>query len=107
MHLPWVAAHPFATLSESKRYIYQQCLIRLVVGFCRILSRLDEVFNNDPDFGFCFGGRKYPQRILQRRNAELLAIAIINLGSTNTLVRGFADAWMRARKVRCQLRRIK
>lgn len=107
MHLLWVAAHPSATLPEWKRYIYQQCLLQLVVGFCRILSRLDEAFNNDPDFGFCFGGRRYPQWLLQRRNAELLAIAIINLGSTNTLVRGFADAWVRAREVRCQPRRIK
>ncbi|OCL09185.1 hypothetical protein AOQ84DRAFT_221144 [Glonium stellatum] len=96
MHLPWVAAHPSATLSESKRYIYQECLIQLVVGFCRILSRLDKAFNNDPDFSFCFGGRGYPRWILQQRNAELLAIAIINLGSTNILVHGFRDAWMRA-----------
>ena len=107
MHLSWVAAHPSVTLPEWKRYIYQQCLIQLVVGFCRILSRLDEAFDNDPDFGFYFGDRRYSQLILQRRNAELLAIAIINLGSTNTLARGFADAWVRAREVRCQPRRIK
>jgi len=68
---------------------------------------LDEAFNNDPDFGFCFSGKRYSPWILQRRNAELLAIAITNLGSTNTPVRGFADAWMRAREVRCQLKRIK
>ena len=107
VHLPWIAAHPSATLSESGRYIYQQCLVQLVIGFCRMLSRLDEAFDNDPDFGYCFSGRKYSRWILQRRNAELLAIAIVNLGSTSALVRGFADAWVRAREVRCQLSQVK
>jgi hypothetical protein len=77
--------------------------VQLVVGFCDILSRLDEAFDNDSEFGFCFGSRKYSRWILQRRNAELMAIAIINLWSTNTPVRGFANAWTRAREVRYQL----
>jgi hypothetical protein len=107
MHLPRIAAHQYATLSELSRYVFQQRLVQLVIGFCRLLFRLDEAFTSDPGFSFCLGSMNYPRWILQRRNVELVAIAIINLGSTNAPVRGFAHAWETAKKVRCQLRHIK
>ncbi|KAI9731582.1 MAG: hypothetical protein M1834_004702 [Cirrosporium novae-zelandiae] len=87
-----------SALPELDREIYKQCLVQLVIGFSRILSRLNEVFSKDPKFKFSFGRRGYPQWILQRRNAELLATAIIYLGSTSTPPRGFMEAWTKAKE---------
>ena len=72
--------------------ILRECLIDLVNGFMRLLWRVDQGFG-DKSFAFSYGGRAYPRETLQQRNAELLAIALINVADYEPQPPGFLQAW--------------
>ncbi|KAL9029644.1 MAG: hypothetical protein Q9196_002143 [Gyalolechia fulgens] len=63
---------------ESDRKIYEQCLVKLTNNFCHLLTWLDSRLTRNSDFRI--GNHTYKIALLQRRNAELLAVARLNLG---------------------------
>ncbi len=56
---------------------YHECLLQLVQTFSRLLTRLDKALQQG--WSFSYGKRKYHQSLLQQRNAEFLAIGLVNL----------------------------
>ena len=78
--------------------ILRECLIDLVNGFIHLLWRVDQGFE-DKSFAFSYGGRAYPRETLQQRNAELLAIALINVAEYEPQPPGFFQAWRSFQKV--------
>ncbi|KAL8762219.1 MAG: hypothetical protein Q9184_001736 [Pyrenodesmia sp. 2 TL-2023] len=67
---------------------YQQCLVDLMKGFCHLLEWLDRQFSSSPKF--FVGSVPYQAALLQQRNAELLALAFLNLslgGAYSSLLR--------------------
>ena len=95
--------HPKESLKPlewSDKAIYQVCLVRLLTAFCDALSHLDEAFQNpDSEFGFSYGGRNYHSSLLQQRNAELLAIVIVNVRASSGALKGLVEAWAYVQKV--------
>ena len=67
-------ARPSAWETKHK---YRECLLGLVQTFAQLLKFLDLAFKRD--FSFSIGGKFYPKSLLQRRNAECLAICLVNL----------------------------
>ena len=63
-----------------------------------MLSRLDEALSH-PDFKFQFGRKLYSPRILEGRNAEILAVALVNLSHSKPPPRGLVDTLNRVAKV--------
>ena len=78
--------------------ILRECLIDLINGFIRLLWRVDQGFE-DKSFAFSYGGRAYPRETLQQRNAELLAIALINVAEYEPQPPGLLQAWRSFRQV--------
>lgn len=68
-------------------------------SFCHILSRIDKAAL-PTDFFLC-NGSFHPSLLLRERNAELLAILVVNLAATSPEPpTGFNEAWVRAKEVR-------
>ncbi|KAH0558794.1 hypothetical protein GP486_004562 [Trichoglossum hirsutum] len=102
MHLPLVADHAHrSNLLDFEKTIYQESLQLLLSKFCRLLWHLEQAFSRSPhdQFSFRFGSSLYPRHFLQRRNAELLAVILINLNNICPYVRGFANAFRDVREV--------
>ncbi len=80
--------------------IYQQSLVKIITRFSDILSKWDVAFEFDTA-NFLYGSRSYPHSLLQRRNVELLLVAITNLGIRAVLPAGFLSACDALRKICC------
>jgi hypothetical protein len=91
-HFPWfaqgLANQPTYRLHPQEIDIYAKSLLHLIACFGRLLSLLRDF----PGQGFSLGLRTYPFRLLHRRNAELLALGIINLGFSHPRIDGFSQA---------------
>lgn len=87
IHLPWFGQCLLATdVPNSDLRIYASSLLELITCFCRLLSS-DSL--SSPVFRL--GVSNYPSRLLHRRNIELLALAIVNLGLSRAGVQGFEE----------------
>lgn len=86
----WV--RPLALEIKQK---YRECLLRLTESFARLLSQLDSAFKQD--FSFSVGGKFYSYTLLQQRNAEFLAVGLVNLPASHP---GIGLAKDHANKVR-------
>ena len=64
-------------LAEETKHKYRECLLRLINRFAQLLDNLDPEFKRD--FSFSLGGKNYRSALLQQRNAECLAVGLINL----------------------------
>lgn len=86
------------SLDWRDRYVYQQCLVKLVDGFSRLLFRVDWALQ-DTKAGFTFasGGQTYDKVMLQQRNLELFATILVNFAGTE---QGFSQACNKFRTVR-------
>ena len=85
-------------LNISDVEILRECLIDLVSGFTRLLCRVNQGFE-DKSFAFSYGRKAYPREMLQQRNVELLAIALINAADYQPQPSGFLQAWRSFQKV--------
>lgn len=66
------------------KHKYRDCLLGLMQSFTRLLNDLDSAFKQN--FSFFLGGKPYPYTLLQqlqRRNAEFLAICLVNLPASH------------------------
>lgn len=72
-----VAESHLKTLHSLDKKTYQQCLSRLVKVFCNGLKFLDTHLTQNSDF--CVGHHTYKASLLHQRNAEILAVASLNL----------------------------
>lgn len=99
IHLPWFAHFGQSLLAgeapSRDLRIYANGLLELTTCFCKLLSRLGSL----PGPGFRLGVSNYPSRLLHRRNTELLALAIVNLGFSNAGVDGFKQVLERVCQV--------
>lgn len=59
------------------KHKYEECLLRLVQSFSRLLGSLDVALKQG--FSFSFGRWSYSELLLQQRNAECLATGLVNL----------------------------
>lgn len=64
-------------LAWQDKHKYQECLLEVIQSFARLLDRLDSAFKQG--FSFSIGGIFYPHSLLQQRNAECLAVGLVNL----------------------------
>ena len=91
MHLAWFTDAGqclfMKEISTSETQIYASGLLDLINCFCQILAALCSL----PIPGFRQGHSAYPTRLLHRRNTELLAIAIANIGLSNNRLAGFQE----------------
>lgn len=95
-HLPWFGQSLIAEEIPSRElHIYGSSLVELTICYCELLSNLTSL----PSPRFRLGKSDYPSRLLHRRNVELLAIAIVNLGYSNAGAEGFKNGWARMRQV--------
>ena len=62
------------------RYRYQQCLIGLAGGFCRVLRRMNE---SPSRITLLCSSRPHEALPLQKRNAEFMAILIANVAAVS------------------------
>ena len=76
-------------LAEETKYKYRECLLRLIQSLAQLLERLDSAFKQD--FSFLLGGKRYPYALLQRRNAECLAVGLINLPASHPVTKDRAN----------------
>ncbi|KAL8684834.1 MAG: hypothetical protein Q9224_006108, partial [Gallowayella concinna] len=84
LHLPLVcdsAASRKLHMPSHKRE-YQNCLLRLVKQFCVVLKYMDQQLW--PNSNLRLGNQNYQISLLQQRNAELLAIALLNIKLSDT-----------------------
>ena len=99
IHLPrfaHLAQSPLARETSSRDLrTYASSLLELTTCYCQLLSRLGSL----PGPGFRHGVSSYPSRLLHRRNTELLALVIVNLGLSNAGVEGFKELWERVCQV--------
>ena len=99
IHLPWFAHVAQSSLAReiSSRDLrtYASSLLELTMCYCQLLSLLGSL----PGPGFRLGVSNYPSRLLHRRNIELLALVIVNLGLSNAGVKGFNEVWERVCQV--------
>ena len=72
-----------ATLDSEQRFAYRDALLLLITTFIELLQKLNGPLQADASFHS--HGCGYPSRILQQRNAELLAIIIVNLSAIRDL----------------------
>jgi len=102
MYVPWIVRSSLQGPPQNweETTIYQQSLVKIITRFCDILSKWDAAFEFDTA-NFMYGSRSYPYSLLQRRNVELLLVAITNLGTRAVLPAGFLSACDAVRKVRC------
>lgn len=88
IHLPWfsrmIQSQPENVASNREANIYAGCLLELIMCFCQLLS--------PPVSRFRLGLSHYPSRLLHQRNAQLVALAIVNLGSSNQRAAGYNEA---------------
>ena len=81
-----------APFTWEQRCTCRDSLVLLLTTFIELLQWLNEPPQADADF--CTGSRFYPRRILQQRNAELLAVIIINLRAIPSLwTQGLVPIW--------------
>ena len=82
----WVDLHLSGILTKNslvnaldfqQRCIYRDALVLLLRAFVELLHFADTSLQKTETFQLC--GRKYPSRILQQRNCELLTIIMVNL----------------------------
>lgn len=64
-------------LEETDTMIYYQCLLMLVKSFTTVLARIEKELSSG--FKFTYNERPYHPTLLQRRNAEFLAVGLFNL----------------------------
>ena len=99
IHLPWFAHVEQSLLAREipsrDLRTYASSLLELTMCYCQLLSHLGSL--RGP--GFRLGMSSYPSRLLHRRNTELLAVVIVNLGFSNAGVEGFKAAWERVCQV--------
>ena len=88
--------HSPEPLQGDDKYRVQGCLVQLAKNFCHILSRMN-LAAQPRDFLVC-SGNTHPSLLLRHRNAELVAILLVNLASQ--LPNGFNDLWLQAQQVR-------
>ena len=69
--------------SWDQRCTFRDALLLLLKTFIDLLHRLNESLQNDAGFYVC--GTWYHSRILQQRNAELLAVIMVNLATISSL----------------------
>ena len=75
---------------------YASSLLELTTRYCQLLSYLELL----PDHEFHFDTSYYPSRLLHRRNVELLALVIVNLGFYYGRMKTFREVWKRVSKIR-------
>ena len=81
-----------APFTWEQRCTCRDSLVLLLTTFIKLLQWLNEPLQANADFDT--GGRSYPRRILQQRNAELLAVIIINLRANPSLwTQGLVPIW--------------
>lgn len=66
-----------ATATVTHRSTYQECFLGLIQTFCDVLQWLDKV--TPPSHKFQNGKSDYPMSLIQPRNAEVLAVSLLNL----------------------------
>ena len=87
------------SLQRDDKHRYHGCLIQLAKGFCRILGRLN-IATLPTEFLTC-SGRPHHPLLLRQRNAELVAVLVVNLAATSPEPpTGFNEIWARAKEVR-------
>ncbi|KAI9674244.1 MAG: hypothetical protein M1829_003791 [Trizodia sp. TS-e1964] len=86
-------------LSSLFEQIQLSQIFELMRDFARIISKLDPFVSPEIFKGFRSGTRTYPSRLLQRRNVELLSVAIINLVATGIDLLNVNRAWTEVSKV--------
>jgi hypothetical protein len=87
IHLPrfsmMVQSRRESVTSNREAHIYAGCVLELIRCFCQLLL--------PPASRFRMGRYHYPSRLLHRRNAQLVALAIVNLGSSDLRVAGYNE----------------
>ncbi|KAL8725520.1 MAG: hypothetical protein Q9166_007306 [cf. Caloplaca sp. 2 TL-2023] len=61
----------------TSKPVYQECFLDLIQSLCEVLTSLDKQIPHNHKFRI--GHSEYPMALLQQRNAELLAVALVNL----------------------------
>lgn len=64
-------------LEQQDTEVYYQCLLMLVKSFTTVLARMEKELSSG--FKFTYNERSYHPTLLQRRNAEFLAVGLFNL----------------------------
>ncbi|KAI9892526.1 MAG: hypothetical protein M1814_001483 [Vezdaea aestivalis] len=96
LHFPWFAS--YFQISDDRALNtrdYAEILIDLVAGFCTILARA----SLPQGTGFRLGNSTYPSLLLHRRNAELLALATVNLNLNNPGMVRFGGVWQEVKQI--------
>ena len=102
----WVSLHMPSLIGHVERaewldgldvQLYRECLVELVRSFSNLLFRVERAVQ-DEGFAFSYGGAPYPFNILQQRNVELLAMALLNTAEYQPWPTGFHQAWQSVRK---------
>lgn len=88
-----MAAHSLELLEWNDRYRYQQCLLALIKGFCRVMHRMNQ---SPTTITLLWSSRPHEALPLQKRNAELVAIITANLATISPVPR---QVWLDAEGV--------
>ncbi|KAI5810335.1 hypothetical protein BZA77DRAFT_172956 [Pyronema omphalodes] len=108
LHLGAVVSDPAkVNLNPESRDIYSNCLINLLDSFAEIILYLNRNFQ---EFNFTFGTRRnfetgqYQKSVTQsiavhQRSANFLVIALINLATPNTPLRGSGDFYNKCQPI--------
>ena len=91
--------HSPKPLQGDDKYRVQECLVHLGKSFCGVLSRMN-LAAQPRDFLVC-SGNSHSLLLLRHRNAELVAILLVNLAATSPqLPKNFNELWFQAQQVR-------
>lgn len=88
-----MAAHSLEPLEWDDMYRYQQCLLALIKGFCRVLHRMNQ---SPTTITLLCSSRPHDALPLKKRNAELVAIMIANLATISPVSR---QVWLDVEEV--------
>lgn len=102
-HLPSMIEGVFAHVWPEERdelfmekHKYKECLAHLAMSFSGLIGRLDAALRSNPTL--C----RYPPMLLRHRNAELLALVLVNLAAMNLQPHGFHQLSVAVRQVSSQ-----
>ncbi|KAI9768773.1 MAG: hypothetical protein M1839_003958 [Geoglossum umbratile] len=85
-------------LSEAERNTYRQSLLLLLTKFCALVQNIAQASAWGTDQNRFSFNRQYASTFLDRRNAEVLAVILMNLGAVGFQPRGFEAAWRMVRE---------
>ncbi|KAL9101119.1 MAG: hypothetical protein Q9163_003596 [Psora crenata] len=94
LYIPRIPTSALDTEASSwqEKYIYREMLVEVIQSFARLMSRLDGVML----FRFQVHGKPSPTPLLQKRNIDLLLIALAN---SDPSIKDFNRVYMAVREI--------